>query len=749
MMDQFIDNHLSLLSLEREEELSQGLSVLSTNLKDLRILEDKGICVSKLTVESERVGLFGRRVFTFRNSRQFGTTKLQTNLITSGDIVGVFVNGKSLTEQVTSGVITRSTENSIEVAFEELPEDINWSDCHGTLQLIKLANDVTYRRLKRALTDVKSHEHVSHHLIDVFFNDGPLAKPHPKWTNLLDKLDAEGIDSSDGFCFVNSSLDSSQKRAVLFALSRPSVAIIHGPPGTGKTTTVIEFILQSVQLKQKILACAPSNVAVDNLVDRLSSSGVNIIRLGHPARMVHSALKYSLDSLIAASDGSDIIMDVREEMNHALAKASKSSNSTERRKWRNEVKLLRKELIAREEKLLKELLCRADVILATNTGASSDGPLKNLPKDHFDVVVIDECAQSLEASCWIPIMKGSKCVLAGDHKQLPPTILSDKAAKGGLSVTLMERLVKLHGDSITTLLTVQYRMNRHIMRWPSEYLYDHLLTAHESVSNHLLKDMPGVAATCVTSCPLFFIDTAGCDISEIETTSDESRGNYGEADLVMYHAKDLLDAGVSPLDIAIIAPYNLQVDIIRKKLEDLSVKLDVHTVDSFQGQEKEAVIISFTRSNANGDIGFLKELRRTNVAVTRARRHLALIGDSQTISNEPFIKGLLDYCLHQGETHSAHEYIHYTVSTTTTISSTTCETGTTDVAITTTEVKENEINKITRQRLYYKEKLEHLLESNEEIMSTFPCALTSQERKIIHEVCNGIVKNICYYDVAV
>eukprot|EP00731_Ephydatia_muelleri_P006465 Em0003g713a len=202
-------------------------------------------------------------------------------------------------------------------------------------------------------------------------------------------------------------------------------------------------------------------------------------------------------------------------------------------------------------------------------------------------------------------------------------------------------------------------MHEKIMAWPSQYLYGGKLRAHSSVATQLLKDLPGVKETAETSQVLLFIDTAGCDVVELETTDEESKGNEGEADLVLHHVKSLMESGLGAKDIAIIAPYNLQVDLIRQRVESLgSGHPEVHTVDGFQGREKEAVIISFTRSNPRGEFGFLREQRRTNVAMTRARRHLALIGDSETISKEPFIKGLIDYCHSHGQVLSAHEYLH-------------------------------------------------------------------------------------------
>lgn len=338
-------------------------------------------------------------------------------------------------------------------------------------------------------------------------------------------------------------------------------------------------------------------------------------------------------------------------------KIRKTQDKRERSTFQNEVRLLRKELKAREEAAMLESLRAADVVLATNTGASPDGPLKLLPDGYFDVVVIDECAQALEASCWVPLLKARKCVLAGDHKQLPPTIVSPKAALAGLSLSLMERLAQGCCPGAVRTLTVQYRMHRAIMQWASEALYRGQLTAHPSVAEHLLRDLPGVAATEETGLPLLLVDTAGCGLSELEEEEDQSKGNPGEVRLVSLHVQALVDAGVPARDIAVITPYNLQVDLLRQSLAHRHPELEIKSVDGFQGREKEAVVLSFVRSNRKGEVGFLAEDRRINVAITRARRHVAIVCDSRTVSNHAFLKTLVDYFTEHGEVRTAFEYL--------------------------------------------------------------------------------------------
>ncbi|NWT82429.1 SMBP2 protein, partial [Lanius ludovicianus] len=375
------------------------------------------------------------------------------------------------------------------------------------------------------------------------------------------------------------------------------------------------------------------------------------------ARLLQPIQQHSLDAVLARGDSAHIVADIRRDIDQAWAKTKKAQDKGERSHFLGEIKTLRKELKEREEAAMAAALSQASVVLATNTGASSDGPLKLLPETHFDLVVIDECAQALEASCWIPLLKAPKCILAGDHKQLPPTIISHRAAAEGLSLSLMERLAGHYGERAVRMLTVQYRMHRDIMEWASSELYGGRLSAHPSVAQHLLRDLPGVSSTEETSIPLLLIDTAGCGLFELEVEDEQSKGNPGEVQLVGMHVQALVDAGVKARDIAVVAPYNLQVDMLRQHLCHGHPELEIKSVDGFQGREKEAVILSFVRSNRKGEVGFLAEERRINVAVTRARRQVAVVCDSHTVGSRPFLRRLLDHLSQHGLVRSAFEYL--------------------------------------------------------------------------------------------
>ncbi|KAM6157932.1 DNA-binding protein SMUBP-2 [Rhynchocyon petersi] len=636
-VESFVIKQLDLLELERDAEIEERRSWQeSVSLKEL---QSRGVCLLRLQVTRQWTGLYGRLLATLEPRNCGPTAVLPSHSFTSGDIVGLY-EAASEGSPLATGILTRITQRSVTVAFDEAHQFQLNLDRENSYRLLKLANDVTHKRLKRGLLALrKYHSGPASSLIEVLFGG---SAPSP-------------AGDTPPISFHHPSLDDSQKEAVSFALAQKELAIIHGPPGTGKTTTVVEIILQAVQRGSKVLCCAPSNVAVDNLVERLACCERRILRLGHPARLLDSTQQHSLDAVLARSDGAQIVADIRKDIDQVIAK-TKNPDEKERSRFQNEIRLLRKELKEREEAAMLESLTSAHVVLATNAGASPDGPLKLLPEGHFDIVVIDECAQALEASCWIPLLKARKCILAGDHKQLPPTVVSNRAALAGLSLSLMERLVECCGEQVR-MLSVQYRMHQAIARWASEALYHGQLVAHPSVAEHLLRDLPGVAATEETTLPLLLIDTTGCGLCELEGDEEQSRGNPGEVRLVTLHVQALVDAGVLARDIAVITPYNLQVDLLRQSLAPRYPELEVKSVDGFQGREKEAVILSFVRSNRKGEVGFLAEDRRINVAVTRARRHVAVICDSRTVSNHAFLKALVSYFSEHGQVRTAFEYL--------------------------------------------------------------------------------------------
>lgn len=654
-MEEFVDLHSELLKEEHQAEKHESDHMRQS--MPLKEMQNRGICISKMHIISLKTGLYGRTIIKLGLRNQ---NPLKSNVFSSGDIVDVIKQSNDLSSKPElQGVVTSVKQSSISIALDgdevqSKAGDLKTSD--QNLNIFKTANQVTYERLKKGLNRLKHHSGRSSGVIDVCFNS---SKP-TKYSN-TPKVER----------FLNSSLNDSQKEAINFALSQRQLAIIHGPPGTGKTTTIVELISQLVINGQKVLTCAPSNVAVDNILEKLSNvkvaklSSINanpctvkVLRIGHPARIHSTNLhRMTLDAVIARSDSAGIVRDIRKDIDDLYCKFRKKHKREENFKLRAEKKILVKELRDREKKAIKEILSSADVVLATNVGSHSDGPLKHLPPDHFDVVVIDECGQALEASCWIPMLYAPKCILAGDHLQLPPTVKSHTAAAKGLSKSLLERVTKLHNDDVVRMLNIQYRMHEKIMSWSSDNMYNSQLKAHPSVEAHLLSDLDAIDETDETISPLVFIDTAGCDMPEHQTSENDSTGNPGEAKVVASHVCSLITAGVDPKDIAVISPYNLQVEILRKLLHPEYPGLEIRSVDGFQGREKEAVVLSMVRSNDKGIVGFLSDDRRTNVAVTRARRHLALICDSQTVGKHDFLRTLIDHMHEYGEVKSAHNIV--------------------------------------------------------------------------------------------
>ena len=439
--------------------------------------------------------------------------------------------------------------------------------------------------------------------------------------------------------------------------------------GTGKTTTVVETILQEVCRGNKLIVCAPSNVAVDNLVDQLTQyskiASVSMVRLGHPARASESGRLFTLDSLILQSDFSDVIRDLRNEIFKSKQILSTSSENSGLivKEAAGKISHLKKDLKELEEKCVKEIIMSCNIVLSTCTSAHEDGALrilKNLMEPIFDVCVIDESGQALEAECWIPLVRAKKIILAGDHMQLPPTVMSPESASQGLGISLLERVVDKQPDCVM-LLDIQYRMNESIMRWASRQFYqDKLKVGSVEIQERMLQDVISnfdEELSFLNNCAMMLINTDGCEMLELDAEFEESKGNEFEADLVAYHVKTLLKLGVPQKEIAVISPYNLQIELIRGRLSELYPNLEVKSVDGFQGREKDAIVLSLVRSNKNFEIGFLKESRRLNVAITRAKRHVCVIGDSQTISIDPTLKSLVDYIEQEGIAFPATDYL--------------------------------------------------------------------------------------------
>jgi predicted DNA helicase len=404
---------------------------------------------------------------------------------------------------------------------------------------------------------------------------------------------------------------------------------------------------------QSVLAVAASNLAVDNMLERLLDAGENAIRLGHPARVSPQLREHTLDLLVEKHPDFKI---ARKLTRNARALKDQSFKYTrakpepgEKQATRQEAKDMLREAREIEEGVIERVMNSARIVCATATGLDDE----ILHGRIFDWCIMDEASQSVEPSAWIPLQYANRLVLAGDHFQLPPTVISTEAAKAGFDISLMERLLSSVGEKISRRLDVQYRMHSDIMTFSSDIFYEGSLQADKTVRAALLADLPAVAFSPLTDCPVHFIDTAGASYDEEQEPNGDSRFNKLEAELVVKKVNELIEAGVSPNMIAIISPYSAQARLLRDLLKEPELEID--SVDGFQGREKEVVIVSLVRSNRDGEVGFLADTRRMNVALTRARRKLIVIGDSATITRHEFYKRMVEYFESIGAYHSVWE----------------------------------------------------------------------------------------------
>lgn len=585
--------------------------------------EKSGETLLDLVVDAHEPGLGGRIQLTLVKRNR--TQQLPWNRLRVGSPVVLSPDDDGDPRQ---GVVSARNATSIEVAVDDWPDG-------DRFRLDLSPDEVTRKRQLAALRVVEHSRGRVGALRDIL-----LGEREPRFgTSLSAGSDADRASDRDA-SISGAPLNASQRGAIQFALTAEDLAIIHGPPGTGKTTTVVELICQAVARGAKVLACAPSNTAVDNLLERLIAARQRVVRIGHPARVDARLRDFTLDFQVTAQEEMKIVLDMLREAETLYRRAGRYTRAKpapgEKQEMRREARRLQSDARLLEQHAVAGVLDRADVVCATTT--FNDDLLGDR---WFDLTVIDEACQTTEPGCWVPLLRADRVVLAGDHCQLPPTVLSIEAAREGFTTSMLERLADLYGDAVTRRLDVQYRMHAHIMEFSSEQFYAGSLAAHESVASHLLTDLPGVVADPLVEDPVTFIDTAGAGWEEELEPDGASRWNPNEARLVLRKVAQLQAAGLHSRDIAVIAPYAAQVRWLRVHASDEELEID--TVDGFQGREKEAVIISCVRSNSSGEIGFLADTRRTNVALTRARRKLIVIGDSATLGGNPFYSALLEY----------------------------------------------------------------------------------------------------------
>jgi energy-coupling factor transporter ATP-binding protein EcfA2 len=637
-----LEHWLQLLRLEEkaEEDLYRS-QVLETPLKTRKA---QGICWYPVVLKQTDLGLGQKLILELERTSELD----QHHLFQNGQILAIFSMAFPQ-EAPLIGLATHVSRNSLKLVMQrdELPD---WLD-EGKLGLDLCYDETTYREMRRAVEIFKG------------IQQGPLL-------SLREKLFGEAPVRFLAFPFQPLPyLNDSQNRAVSQVLQAQELAMIHGPPGTGKTTTLVAAIQAVLQHEKQVLVSAPSNAATDLLCEKLAESGLPVVRLGHPARMSEKILPYTLDEQLSQHPNFQVLQNLRREARDTRSKAlrfKRNFGPAERAQRREEMADVKRMLaMAREmeNQMLEHILDRARVILCTLVGASQE----IMHKRKFETVFIDEAAQALLGGTLIPILKAKRVILAGDHCQLPPTVKSPQALAGGLNKTLFEICAEAQPEA-ATLLDTQYRMNQQIMGFSSHEFYQDRLLAHASVAEHTLlgshdpcdepshdprHDLGGDDPWL--NRPLEFIDTAGCGHEEELNPESKSTGNPGEAGLLQIHLTQLLvglqSAGLdlSQLSLGIISPYRQQVNLLKDLLRaDPHVlqlgSFSVDTVDGFQGQERDIMYISLVRSNGEGELGFLKDTRRMNVALTRARKKLVVIGDSATLANHRFYHAFQEYC---------------------------------------------------------------------------------------------------------
>lgn len=433
-------------------------------------------------------------------------------------------------------------------------------------------------------------------------------------------------------------LNATQEEAVNKVLHAKDVAIVHGPPGTGKTTTLVEAVYETLHRENQVLVCAQSNMAVDWISEKLVDRGVSVLRIGNPSRVNDKMLSFTYERRFESHPDYPQLWSIRKAIRELYARSRKGA---EREAVRQKINSLKDRATELEIRINESLFSEARVIACTLVGSAN----RLLTGQKFGTLFIDEAAQALEAACWIPIRKADRVILAGDHCQLPPTVKAPEALRAGLGHTLMQTIVKNKPDTVS-LLKLQYRMNDEIMRFSSEWFYGGMLQSAPEVKYRSILDF---------DTPIEWINTEGLDCNEEFIGENYGRINKSEAELSIEQLKGyitkigrerFLDERI---DVGMISPYKAQVQYLRRLVRnDVFFKpyrqaITINTVDGFQGQERDVILISLVRANEEGQIGFLNDLRRMNVAITRARMKLIILGDASTLTRHAFYKKLYTY----------------------------------------------------------------------------------------------------------
>ena len=622
---------LQLLKKERVEDRKQYENKIRN-----RSLEDRkkeGVTWYPVVIDRSYLGTGEKWVL------QLERTSLTENrhYFQAGSSASLFLNDEKR-KLSASGIISRVNEKYMTLVLNS-DDPPDWID-EGKLGVDLLFDESTYDEMERAMLSMASvREGRLKELVTIL-----LGETGPRFDSLID--------------LKHPGLNQSQNKALSLIRTSKDVALVHGPPGTGKTTTLVEAIKDTVSAEKQVLVAAASNAAVDLLAEKLTQQGLRVLRIGHPARVTEEVVACTLDARLSEHDDAKMLKELRkkaEEFRNLGRKYKRNFGKAEREQRKmllNEARNLKDEAHLLEDHMIYDELNKAQVIACTLIGTNS----QYIKGRTFKTLFIDEASQALEPAAWIPIMKSDRVIMAGDHWQLPPTVKSIEAAKEGLSETIFQRVIEQWEADV--MLEEQYRMHDDIMQFSNDHFYKGKLR-----SGDIIQQRRSMFDQTVK-----FIDTAGCGFDEKLNQETLSTYNVEEARFVLSRLKEILNDVMSREDriptIGIIAPYKAQTEILRKYLEDLGLDQDVlkrvtiNSVDSFQGQERDIMFISLVRSNPNAEIGFLADERRMNVAMTRARHLLVMVGDSATLSSNAFFDELIQNLQGRNLYQSAFEYLY-------------------------------------------------------------------------------------------
>jgi ATP-dependent RNA/DNA helicase IGHMBP2 len=610
---------LHALQLEQEDERKGIQELIEKSSPALR--REKGFCWYPVKIVEDGYGLGSYPFLVVENPRPSRGNRFQ-----SGNPVSLFSQADASFNERLNGIIGFMDDQRMKIVFhvDELPD---WMH-NGKIGVDILFDERSYREMVNGLNKVfqASEKDRLGKLRDIVLGINP-----PQY--------------HDESVIFHEELNAIQNKAVQHLIQSEDIAVVHGPPGTGKTTTLVAAVQEWVKRGKKVLLSAPSNAATDHLLAQCIKTGLKGVRIGNLAKVEDDNEAFTLDALLSREREVKQIKELKKravEMRKMGAKYKRSFGKEEaeqRKLLFQESKNLMREARELEDYLTEKIIQESQVVAATLIGTAHP-----VLRDHrFDVLVIDECGQALEPACWVAIQKAQQFIVAGDPFQLPPTVKSREAEKAGLGITLLERLVKEARGVV--MLEVQYRMHEKIMRFSNEQFYKgQLIAADEVKSRSWHIEQPVVQ----------WIDTAGCGFEEKSGEDGESKMNPDEWNIISTHMERW---GVQvDWKYAVISPYRAQVEYMQEMVGS-NPQIRVDTIDSFQGQEADVVYISLVRSNERQELGFLRDYRRMNVALTRARRGLFIIGDSATLAGDTFFKALIDTIESQGGYCSAWEYL--------------------------------------------------------------------------------------------